>query len=46
MWWNYNKKGYFRNQIQKPLVEKGKKEVNITIDYEDDVLLCFIKKST
>nr|GEW91463.1 retrovirus-related Pol polyprotein from transposon TNT 1-94 [Tanacetum cinerariifolium] len=44
--WNYKERGHFRNQCTKPFADKGKKEMNMATDSEDDALICCVKNST
>lgn len=44
--WNCKEKGHFRNQCPKPSADKGKKEVNMAVDSEDDALICCVENST
>ncbi|CAH9079423.1 unnamed protein product [Cuscuta epithymum] len=42
--WNCKENGHFRNHCPKASADKGKKEVNVTEDYED-VLICSVENS-
>ena len=44
--WNCKEKGHFRNQCSKPLADKGKEEMNMASDSEDDALICCVENST
>ena len=44
--WNCKEKGHFKNQCPKPSADKGKKEVNMAADFEDDALICCVENST
>ncbi|GKF26541.1 putative RNA-directed DNA polymerase, partial [Tanacetum coccineum] len=44
--WICKEKGHFKNQYSKPLADKGKKEMNMAADSEDDALIYCVKNST
>ncbi|GKC58160.1 retrovirus-related pol polyprotein from transposon TNT 1-94, partial [Tanacetum coccineum] len=44
--WICKEKGHFKNKYSKPLADKGKKEMNMAADSEDDALIYCVKNST